>query len=61
MNLHLVRPPVAHLVFQLYAKPLHPELFDILATRKFEREDYQSPCTSPAPATSSPGKTPTSS
>jgi hypothetical protein len=41
MNLHLVRPPVAHLVFQLYGKPLHPELFDILATRKFERADYQ--------------------
>lgn len=41
MNLHLVRPPVAHLVFQLYAKPLHPELFDILATRRLQRHNYQ--------------------
>jgi hypothetical protein len=40
MNVHVVRPPVSHLVFQLYAKPLHPELFDILATRTFQREDY---------------------
>jgi hypothetical protein len=41
MNLHLVRPPVAELVFQVYAKPLHPELFDILATRTWQREDWR--------------------
>jgi len=41
MNLFLVRPPVAELVFQLYGRPLHPELFDILAVRKFQREDYE--------------------
>ena len=41
MNAFLVRPRVAELVFQLYGKPLHPELFDILAARKIEREDYQ--------------------
>ena len=41
MNLHLVRPPVAELVFQVYAKPLHPELFDILATRIWQREDWR--------------------
>ena len=37
----LVRPPVTDLVFQLYSKPLHPELFDILACRKVQREDYE--------------------
>jgi hypothetical protein len=31
---------VCDLVFQLYGRPLHPELFDILAVRKIEREDY---------------------
>ena len=41
MNLHLVRPPVADLVFQVYGKPLHPELFDILAVRKVQCEGYE--------------------
>lgn len=41
MNLLLVRPRVADLVFQLYGRPLHPELFDILSVSKFQREDYQ--------------------
>ena len=40
MNLLLVRPRVADLVFQLYGKPLHPELFDILAVRKMQVEGY---------------------
>jgi Protein of unknown function DUF2617 len=40
MNAHLLRPPVCDLVFQLYGRPLHPELFDILAVRKIQREDY---------------------
>lgn len=40
MNAFLVRPRVADLVFQLYGKPLHPELFDILAVRDFQREGY---------------------
>jgi uncharacterized protein DUF2617 len=40
MNLHVLRPPVAELIFQVYAKPLHPELFDILATRTCQREDW---------------------
>lgn len=35
------RPRVNDLVFQLYGRPLHPELFDILATRKIRREDYE--------------------
>jgi Protein of unknown function DUF2617 len=40
MNVHYFRPPVCDLIFQLYARPLHPELFDILAVRKIQREDY---------------------
>ena len=34
MNLFFPRPRVSDLVFQLYGRPLHPELFDILAVRK---------------------------
>ena len=41
MNSLLVRPRVAELVFQLYGRPLHPELFDILTVRKLQREDYE--------------------
>jgi len=41
MNAFLARPRVADLVFQLYGRPLHPELFDILAVRKVQREDYE--------------------
>jgi Protein of unknown function DUF2617 len=41
MTAVLTRPRVADLVFQLYGRPLHPELFDILAVRKTEREGYQ--------------------
>jgi hypothetical protein len=40
MSVDFVRPPVCDLVFQLYGRPLHPELFDILAVRKIRREDY---------------------
>src|SRR6516162_8384404 len=40
MSISYVRPPVCDLVFQLYGRPLHPELFDILAVRKIQREDY---------------------
>lgn len=40
MNTFQLRPRVSELVFQLYGRPLHPELFDILAVRRFEREDY---------------------
>jgi len=32
---------VSDLVFQLYGRPLHPELFDILAVSKIQREDYE--------------------
>ncbi len=41
MGVHSIRPPVCELVFQLYGRPLHPELFDILAVRKIQREDYE--------------------
>jgi hypothetical protein len=41
MGVYLTRPPVSDLVFQVYGRPLHPELFDILATRKVRREDYE--------------------
>jgi hypothetical protein len=41
MGVHFLRPPVGELVFQLYGRPLHPELFDILAVRKIRREDYE--------------------
>jgi hypothetical protein len=41
MGVDIVRPRVGDLVFQLYGRPLHPELFDILAHRKVQREDYQ--------------------
>jgi hypothetical protein len=36
-----VRPSVAELVFRLYDRPLHPELFDALAVRRVERADYR--------------------
>jgi hypothetical protein len=40
MSLPLVRPRVAELVFRLYSRPLHPELFDVLACRTVERDGY---------------------
>jgi hypothetical protein len=41
MGASYVRPAVGDLVFQLYGRPLHPELFDILAVRTIRRDDYQ--------------------
>src|SRR5919109_1229473 len=41
MSVPSLRPRVADLVFQLYGRPLHPELFDILAVRKVQHEDYE--------------------
>ena len=41
MSVDFLRPPVGELVFQLYGRPLHPELFDILAVRAVRREDYE--------------------
>lgn len=36
----LVRPPVAELLFRLYDRPLHPELFDVLVERTVKRPGY---------------------
>jgi hypothetical protein len=41
MGVPILRPRVCELVFHLYGRPLHPELFDILAVRKIQREDYE--------------------
>jgi hypothetical protein len=41
MGVDFLRPAVGDLVFQLYGRPLHPELFDILAVRKIQREDFE--------------------
>src|SRR5258707_12926735 len=41
MGVYAVRPPVCNLIFQLYGRPVHPELFDILAVRKLQHQDYQ--------------------
>ncbi|MFM7205760.1 MAG: DUF2617 family protein [Planctomycetaceae bacterium] len=35
-----MRPKVAELVFQLYGRPLHPELFEICASRSIDRGGY---------------------
>jgi hypothetical protein len=35
-----VRPKVAELAFQLYGRPLHPELFAVVETCTIERGDY---------------------
>ena len=35
-----VRPKIAELLFQLYGRPLHPELFEVYQTRKIERARY---------------------
>jgi hypothetical protein len=41
-NTHVltVRPKVAELTFQLYGRPLHPELFQVYKSRRVERGDY---------------------
>ena len=38
MNAFSLRPRVSDLVFQLYGRPLHPELFDILAVRRIQHD-----------------------
>src|SRR5690606_26377650 len=40
MAIALVRPLVADLIFQVYGRPLHPELFDVLATRQVRHADF---------------------
>ena len=41
MGVQLKRPRVDDLVFGVYGRPMHPELFEILAARKVRREDYE--------------------
>jgi len=36
-----VRPKIAELVFQLYGRSLHPELFEVHTSRTVSRGDYQ--------------------
>lgn len=36
-----VRPKVAELVFQLYGRPLHPELFQVFQSQMVERGEYR--------------------
>ncbi len=36
-----VRPKIAELIFRVYGRPLHPELFQVLCTRTVNRGDYQ--------------------
>lgn len=36
-----VRPKVAELVFQLYGRALHPELFEVYSTRTVNRGEYE--------------------
>ena len=40
MSSNFFEPVVQDLGFHLYNRALHPELFEILATRRVEREDY---------------------
>ena len=41
MGVPTTRPKVRDLVFQVYSRPLHPELFDILAVRRVRRDDAE--------------------
>lgn len=37
----VVRPKVAELAFRLYGRALHPELFEVLQTRRIERQGFE--------------------
>jgi hypothetical protein len=41
MGTPIVRPLVADLVFQVYARPVHPEFFDVLALRQVRQSDFE--------------------
>jgi len=41
MSTSSLRPRVGELVFHLYDRPLHPELFDTLARRTVRRDDFE--------------------
>lgn len=37
----IVRPKIAELIFQVYGRSLHPELFEVYQTRQIERGPYK--------------------
>ena len=37
----IVRPKVAELVFQVFGRPLHPELFEVCSSQVVERGEYR--------------------
>lgn len=41
MSVQIARPPVGELMFQLFDRPLHPELFDILAVRTVDQDPHR--------------------
>lgn len=41
MTAPVLRPPVRNLLFQLYGRPLHPELFEILTEHRLRHENYE--------------------
>ncbi|QJW97408.1 DUF2617 family protein [Frigoriglobus tundricola] len=41
MGVPIVRPRVAEVVFRLYDRPLHPELFDVVATKTVVRAGHR--------------------
>ena len=41
MSVGFVRPKVSQLMFLVYGRPLHPELFDIVRDQQIHRDDYQ--------------------
>lgn len=40
MSVGFVRPKVSQLMFLVYSRPLHPELFDIVRDQQIHRDDY---------------------
>ena len=57
MSVLSVRPKVAELVFQLYGRNLHPELFEVFASQSIKRGDYEATVKITAPVTSCAGVT----
>ncbi|MGF1582982.1 MAG: DUF2617 family protein [Gemmataceae bacterium] len=41
MSVESTRPSIEELTFHVYARPLHPELFEILAMETIERPEYK--------------------
>ncbi len=37
----IVRPKIAELVFQVFGRPLHPELFEVFSSRTVQRSEYE--------------------